>query len=635
MKKTTYTKRNITLLTGCAIFGSIFLLLGNPNQAKATTDYDYLTALKYGIQFYDANKCGVDAGTNNTFDWRDACHINDGKDVGLDLSGGYHDAGDHVKFGITQGYAASVLGWSFYEYKDGFDKAGATEKTLQTLKHFTDYLLKSHPNASVFYYQVGDGNVDHSYWGAPETQGNRSTMFKVDANHSGSDVAGEASAALSLMYLNYKDIDLAYANRCLSAAKSLYALAKVKPGTSQGQSFYISNSYKDDLAWAATWLYQITGDSAYLKDAENYMKNGSGISKDEWTMCWDNMLSPATIQLYKLTNNSIYLDAIKHNLNYWYNTVKTTPGGLKYLNNWGVLRYSAAESMIALQYYDLTGDKAAKDFATSQINYILGDNPNHMSYMIGYGSKYPLYPHHRAANGYTYANNGHLKPAKHILTGALVGGPNSNDKYNDNGNDYVYTEVGIDYNAGLVGALAGLASYQDEPIFKPTPTSTPTSTPIPEPTYTPTSTPTPEPTSTPTTTTKGAIPQVSLTTQLGSSVKQQYTITSVGSQNLDLSKLTIRYYYSKTSTTSENFWCDNAGLQLNVSPWYINLTSGVNGSFKDGYLEITFDTTYSMAPNSGSLILDVRFAQSDWSSYENIIDKGFEVYYDGTLKTIS
>ena len=63
----------------------------------------------------------------------------------------------------------------------------------------------------------------------------------------------------------------------------------------------------------------------------------------------------------------------------------------------------------------------------------------------------------------------------------------------------------------------------------------------------------------------------------------------------------------------------------------MNLASGVKGTFKDGYLEITFDTTYSMAPNSGSLNLGIRLAQSDWSTYENLVDKGYEVYYNGTL----
>ena len=48
---------------------------------------------------------------------------------------------------------------------------------------------------------------------------------------------------------------------------------------------------------------------------------------------------------------------------------------------------------------------------------------------------------------------------RHTLWGSLVGGPDAQDNYNDVTTDYVYNEVAIDYNAGLVGALAGLYQY--------------------------------------------------------------------------------------------------------------------------------------------------------------------------------
>ena len=447
-------KKGIAAIGTTSILATSFFSF-NPIELQAAKNFDYNKALEYSIQFYDANKCGKEAG-DNAFNWRKPCHVNDGKDVGLDLSGGFHDCGDYVKFGMTQNYAASVLGWSLYEYKDAFNKTGTKNQMMGTLKHFTDYLLKCHPNKNVFYYQVGDGNTDHAYWGAPENQGDRKVIYKVDAQNPGSDIAGGASAALSLMYLNYKDIDINYANRCLNAAKSLYELGKKNPGLSKGQTFYDSTSYFDDMAWAAVWLYRITNNKTYLNDAEEAI----GWRTDGWTMCWNNMVTPATIELYKLTKNDKYLNLFKKNIDYWKNGIKTTAGGLKYLDEWGVLRYSSAEAMLALQYYELTGDKSAKDLAVSQINYILGDNPKNMSYMIGYGDNYPKYPHHRAANGYTYAGDGHLKPAKHILYGALVGGPDINDNYKDNATEYVYTEVGIDYNAGLVGALAGLISNE-------------------------------------------------------------------------------------------------------------------------------------------------------------------------------
>ena len=65
--------------------------------------------------------------TNNVFDWRGPCHTTDGSDIGIDLTGGYHDAGDHVKFGLPQAYTAAILGWSLYEYKDVFDSTGDTQ----------------------------------------------------------------------------------------------------------------------------------------------------------------------------------------------------------------------------------------------------------------------------------------------------------------------------------------------------------------------------------------------------------------------------------------------------------------------------------------------------------------------------
>ncbi|WP_272481968.1 cellulose binding domain-containing protein, partial [Anaeromicropila populeti] len=142
-------------------------------------------------------------------------------------------------------------------------------------------------------------------------------------------------------------------------------------------------------------------------------------------------------------------------------------------------------------------------------------------------------------------------------------------------------------------------------------------------------TPTPVVTPTPTAVT-GVKPVVKVTSQFGNSVNQQYSISAAGTESVDFSKLTIRYYYSKTSTKPQTFWCDNAGLQLNVDPWYVSLTSKVNATFEDGYMEITFDSNYQLAPGTGTLALGVRFAQSDWSAYTDFVDNGVKVFYDGT-----
>ena len=48
------------------------------------------------------------------------------------------------------------------------------------------------------------------------------------------------------------------------------------------------------------------------------------------------------------------------------------------------------------------------------------------------------------------------QPNPQVLTGALVGGPNDKDSYNDARSDYIQNEVATDYNAGFQSATAGV-----------------------------------------------------------------------------------------------------------------------------------------------------------------------------------
>lgn len=488
----------------CASFLSTALLVTSSMMpimgASAAGNFDYSTALKDAIVFYDANKCGKDVKVNNVFDWRDACHTSDGSDVGVDLTGGYHDAGDHVKFGLPQGYAASVLGWSLYEFKEVFDSTGNTTKTLQQLKYFTDYFLKSHPDANTFYYQVGDGDIDHQYWGNPSLQtGSRPAKCVANASKPASDVLGDTAAALALMYLNYKNIDSAYANKCLQAAKELYVMGKSNKGIGDGQYFYASSGYADEMAWGAVWLYFVSNDEQYLTDAKQFVleKNmyGDNPLQNKWTMCWDSMYIPTLVKLTELTGDATYKGGVEYSLNYWMNTLETTPGGMKYLHYWGPLRYAAAESMLALVYYKQNSDVKYIDLAQSQIDYILGKNPAGISYEMGFGTKWPTYPHHRAAQGYEgYNDNANTLPAKHLLLGALIGGPDKADVFKDSAIEYQYSEVALDYNAGFVGALAGLLKYRGNIVIPSSTPNIPTPTPTATPVVTPTKTPVVEPT---------------------------------------------------------------------------------------------------------------------------------------------
>lgn len=62
----------------------------------ATTTYNYTDAFTKSIMFYDANRCGTDVTGNSIFNWRGNCHIQDQSLTGVNMTGGYHDAGDFL-----------------------------------------------------------------------------------------------------------------------------------------------------------------------------------------------------------------------------------------------------------------------------------------------------------------------------------------------------------------------------------------------------------------------------------------------------------------------------------------------------------------------------------------------------------
>jgi hypothetical protein len=133
---------------------------------------------------------------------------------------------------------------------------------------------------------------------------------------------------------------------------------------------------------------------------------------------------------------------------------------LAWIRDWGPLRYSANTAFAAFVYGQCTGVPSVKkqlyhDWACSQVDYALGNNEQARSYVCGFGKNPPVKPHHRAMHG-AYLDDDGRTPAlsRHILFGALVGGPSQNGSYADDRLDATRNEVADDYNAGFSSALA-------------------------------------------------------------------------------------------------------------------------------------------------------------------------------------
>lgn len=444
MKKVTFTAC-LTALTVTAAF--------------AQMEYDYVSALEAAITFFDANRCGPDAGKDNVFSWRGACHVDD-KDGSVDLTGGYHDAGDHVKFGLPQCWSAATLAWALYEFPTVFEPV--KDQYMEMLKWFTDYFLKCHPSADVFYYNVGDGNADHGYWGSPEAQTGDRPVLKAPP---GSDVCGEGAAALALMYLVYKEIDEGYAQKCLDAAIEIYDIALDNCGSIEtarssdgaGGNFYKTSSHWDDMCWGGIWLYTATGESSYLDSIEqwSYIPNDPGDNQYQkrWSPAWDDVILFVLLKMAEITGKDSYYQGLVWNLEWCRDECQKSTFGLPIIDVWGPLRYASAEAGLGYLAYRLLGYDGFNELGDLIIDYCLGTNPETRSYLTGWGRNPPIHPHHRA-------NEPEKGGATKGMIGALVGGP-TDDAYEDNVENFQETEVALDYNASFIFGLAGKIFFKN------------------------------------------------------------------------------------------------------------------------------------------------------------------------------
>jgi hypothetical protein len=488
---------------------------GDSEPSDATVPLKTMTASTPGAHSTDKNTSG---GTNMSESFMSAnkTALDPDGNGSMDLSGGFHDAGDHVKFGLPQSYTAATLGWGLTLFPEAFKATTTWEHGLEEMRWFTDYLLRatflnSSGQVVAFAYQVGEGNIDHDYWGPPELQleskYHRPAYFATSEKPASDQTSG-AAAALAVESILVKDTDPAYAAKCLKTAQALYTFSVAHRGKGYTGGFYESAFDEDELSWAAAWLYVATGTHKYLEDIVSTDSSGKftgWINKiiphtgttwqNIWVHSWDTKWGGVFSVIDPLVGkDSAIPDTVKSlihyfnkwSIEYWSHVphdnsgdssgLAWSPGGFAVLTTWGSARYNAAAQLEALAYRkNFPSDpKGAKftDWAMGQMNYIMGDNPLNRSFIVGFGSTTPgvgslvggkavaaSHPHHAAAHGSLTNDQDNPKDDRHILWGGLVGGPDAGDNHSDITTDFVLNEVAIDYNAALPGALAGLYQY--------------------------------------------------------------------------------------------------------------------------------------------------------------------------------
>ncbi|KAK4435406.1 Endoglucanase [Sesamum alatum] len=463
------------------------------------SDADYEDALSKGILFFEGQRSGKLPATQRV-EWRADSALSDGSLENVNLRGGYYDAGDNVKFGWPMAFSISLLSWAAAEYGDEIDSVGRQLQNLQrAIRWGTDFLLQAHTSSTTLYTQVGDADRDHECWERPEDMDTPRTLYKITSTSPGTEVAAEAAAALAAASIVFKEADSNYSARLLRHSESLFELADKYRGSYQGSCpFYCSYSgYQDELLWAAAWLYKASGDSNYL----NYVSTNEDWSQAVSEFSWDNKFAGVQTLLAKeFLAGKTDLSRYKNDADSFVCAmmpgsssvqIKTTPGGLLYVRDSSNLQYVTSASMVLVVYSKILtaarvegvrcgsvnfSTSKIKAFARSQVDYILGNNPMNMSYMVGFGTKFPTQLHHRGASlpsihttpakigcndAYsTWYSSSKPNPNTHV--GAIVGGPDSNDHFTDSRSDFSHSEPTTYMNAAFVGSVAALLAQTKE-----------------------------------------------------------------------------------------------------------------------------------------------------------------------------
>ncbi|KAK3231775.1 hypothetical protein Dsin_003656 [Dipteronia sinensis] len=461
----------------------------------------YSDALKTAMQFFDVQKSGK--LVDNQIPWRGDSGLKDGSEEGVDLTKGMYDAGDHMKFGFPMAFTATVLSWAILEYGDQMQAVDQLKPAQESLKWITDYLINAHQDDNVLYIQVGDPEKDHKCWDRPETMTAKRPLIQINTSFPGTEVAAETAAAMASASLVFKTINSTYSSTLLKHAKQLFTFADKYQGSysvsiPEVQNYYNSTGYGDELLWAASWLYHATQDKSYFE----YVTGDNGKAFANWGsptwFSWDNKLagtqvllsrlsffgskdtsSNSGLQMYRKTAEAVMCGLLPKSPTA---TKSRTRGGLIWVSDWNALQHPVASAFLAALYSDymLTSQTAElscdgssfrpsdlRNFAKNQADYVLGKNPLKMSFLVGYGEKFPQFVHHRGASIPVDATTGctdgfkwlkSTDPNPNVAVGALVGGPFLNETYINDRNNSMQTEPSTYNSAVLVGLLSSLVT---------------------------------------------------------------------------------------------------------------------------------------------------------------------------------
>ncbi len=481
---------------------ALVAILGLATTALAELSVDdYTEAAWITTRFYGAQRSGegpnwILDGTNFTTSFTTDSY------QGKDVSGGWFDCGDHAMFGQPQSWASYILAVSYAEFTEGFydlytgdytdykasgdytragGKPNKIRDLLEELRYEADFWVKAAPDANTFITVKGNGDQDHKYW---VTAGKMSTLSteeggsprEITANKDDGYTPGMVAAMMAVM----ARVDPSADNRAkyLQTAKNAYAYASSHSGVSSAGSYYDGSwwggRWQDGPFLAALELYRTTNDETYKTAAQNWFSKIQFESGSYTRLGYANAVPLSVVMgngVFGWNPTSGNQKTVKDFLDNLYANQTNSEGAFTKETGGGgsfSVRTPSGGALLYALYSKFAGIDTYDSKILTNIGYLLGDNSNKKSYVVGFtrnGANAPTAPHHRGYYGNEDTgkdpDSGFNIPEKNKLLGGTIAGDFTSGSHNTTVSSWNVNEVCVDLNAPLVGALGYILSKKN------------------------------------------------------------------------------------------------------------------------------------------------------------------------------
>ncbi len=427
------------------------------------------------IKMLYMQRCGVELTSQYAGDYAHAaCHTELATVYGtsdkIDVSGGWHDAGDYGRYVVPGAKTVADLILSYQLNPSVFgDNLGIPESgngvpdILDETRYELEWMLKMQASSGGVYHKVTCANFPGMVM--PEDETEELIVSPV------SDAAtGDFAAVMAMSYNVYKDYDKTFADKCLNASKKAWTYLSSK-GTLTGftnpsgvvTGEYGDSNISDEVFWAAAELFKATGSTEY----KDYIKsNYSNKMKDYgWAdvggygvyayLTTDSTKTDKSIVSLMMADFLAYADELL--------SISMADGYMISLTvyPWGSNMSVANNAMHLILAERMSSSNDYIEYAKAHMDYIFGANPTSYCYVTGFGTLSPDHTHHRPSEA-----------LGNTMAGMLVGGPNQNLEdpyaqavlkneapakcYADNAQSYSCNEITIYWNSPLIFVMSSI-----------------------------------------------------------------------------------------------------------------------------------------------------------------------------------